>query len=101
MSKTSNIYIRIEPGLKGQAEVVLEQLGIPVSNAVNIFLKQVVLQRGIPFDIKLPDNKPKAVSSLTISELDAELEKGFLDVEKGNMKSAKKVFSDIGKDYGI
>lgn len=70
MAKTTNLYVRLEPGLKEQAESVLEQLGIPVSNVVNIFLKQVVMQRGIPFDVKLPATKPIGVSSLTESELD-------------------------------
>ncbi len=98
MAKTTNIYVRLEPGLKEQAEVVLGQLGIPVSNAVNIFLKQVVMQRGIPFDIKLPTTKPMAVSGLTESELDAELEKGFADLVKGNIKPAAKAFSEIRKD---
>jgi len=101
MAKTSNIYIRLEPGLKEQAESVLGQLGIPVSNAVNIFLKQVVLQRGIPFDVKLPAAKPIGISSLTESQLHEELEKGYADFKKGNTKPAAKVFSDIRKDYGI
>lgn len=43
MAKTTNIYVRLEPGLKEQAEAVLQKLGIPVSNAVNIFFKQVVM----------------------------------------------------------
>ena len=101
MAKTTNIYVRLEPGLKEQAESVLEQLGIPVSNAVNIFLKQVVMQRGIPFDVKLPATKPIAVTSLTEAELNAELEKGFSDLVQGNTKPASKAFSDIRRDYGI
>lgn len=101
MAKTTNIYIRLEPGLKEQAESVLGQLGIPVSNAVNIFLKQVVMQRGIPFDVKLPSIKPVGVSALTESELNEELEKGYMDFVQGNTKPAKKAFSDIRKDYGI
>ena len=101
MAKTTNLYVRLEPGLKEQAEAVLGQLGIPMSNAVNIFLKQVVMQRGIPFDVKLPATKPIEVSSLTESELDAELEKGFADLARGNTKPAAKAFSDIRKDYGI
>ncbi|KNY24759.1 hypothetical protein [Pseudobacteroides cellulosolvens] len=52
-------------------------------------------------EIKLPATKPKDVSELTESELDAELEKGFTDLVKGNIKPASKVFSDIHKDYGI
>ena len=101
MAKTTNLYVRLEPGLKEQAETVLGQLGIPVSNAVNIFLKQVVMQRGIPFDVKLPATKPVGVSGLTESELNAELEKGFADWLRGNTKPAEKAFSEIHKDYGI
>ena len=101
MAKTTNLYIRLEPGLKEQAETVLEQLGIPVSNAVNIFLKQVVMHRGISFDVKLPATKSVGVSGLTESELDAELEKGFADLVRRNTKPAEKAFSDIRRDYGI
>ena len=38
----------IDPELKNQAESVLGQLGIPMSNAIGLFLRQVVLQQGIP-----------------------------------------------------
>lgn len=62
MAKTTNLYVRIEPGLKEQAEAILVQLGIPVSSAVNIFLKQVIMQRGIPFDVKLLTTKPVEIS---------------------------------------
>ena len=77
------------------------QLGIPVSNAVNIFLKQVVMQRGIPFDVKLPATKPLGASGLTETELNAELEKGYADFVQGNTKSFEKAFSDIRRDYGL
>jgi DNA-damage-inducible protein J len=62
MPRTSNIYVRIEPEIKKQAETVLEQLGIPMSNAIGLFLRQVVLQQGIPFDMKLRVNKQKEMS---------------------------------------
>ena len=54
MSKTSSVFARVEPEIKEQAEQVLDQLGIPMSNAIGLFLNQVVLQRGIPFEVKLP-----------------------------------------------
>ena len=38
--KTSNIYIRIEPEIKKEAEEILETLGIGASQAVNMFYKQ-------------------------------------------------------------
>ena len=40
---------------EGQAEQVLDRFDILMSNAVGIFLRQVVLQRGISFEMKLPD----------------------------------------------
>lgn len=68
---------------------------------MSIFLKQVVIQRGIPFDVKLPATKPLGVSDLTDQEIDAKLEKGYADFVQGNMKSVEKVFLEIRKDYGI
>ena len=65
MARTSNVFARVEPEIKEQAEQVLDQLGIPMSNAVSMFLRQIVLQRGIPFEVKLPERKPVAFGSLT------------------------------------
>ena len=47
------MFARVEPELKEQAESVLDQLGIPMSNAVGMFLRQIVLQKGIPFEMKI------------------------------------------------
>ena len=58
MARTSNVFARVEPEIKEQAERVLDQLGIPMSNAVGMFLRQVVLQQGIPFEMKLPKKAP-------------------------------------------
>ena len=46
-ARTANVFARVEPELKEQAESVLDQLGIPMSNAVGMFLRQIVLQKGI------------------------------------------------------
>jgi DNA-damage-inducible protein J len=101
MSRTSNIFARIEPELKEQAESVLSQLGIPMSNAIGLFLRQVVLQRGIPFDMKLPQHKPVALASLSEAEFNAEIEKGFADMTAGRMRPAVDVFADLQRDYGV
>lgn len=54
MAKTANLYVRIEREVKEEAESILESLGIPVSSAINMYFKQIILQRGIPFAVKLP-----------------------------------------------
>ena len=102
MSRTSNIYARIEPELKEQAEAVLEKLGIPMSNAIGLFLRQVVLQRGIPFDMKLPSlSKPLAFGSLSEDEFNAEIEKGFAGLAEGRIVSAESVAERMRRDYNI
>ena len=55
-TKSANLYARIEPDVKEQAEGILAALGIPASNAINMFYKQIILQRGLPFELKSPEN---------------------------------------------
>ena len=101
MSKSANLYVRIEPEIKEQAEKILSTLGIPASNAIYIFYKQIILQRGLPFEVKIPDNTPTDISMLGVEELHAELEKGYADVKAGRIKDAKTAFAEIRKDYGL
>lgn len=101
MAKSANLYARIEPEVKEQAESILEALGIPASNAITMFYKQIILQKGLPFDVKLPTAKHIDISTISDAELNCELEKGFADAESGRTKDAKKVFDGIRKDYGV
>ncbi|MCL2882542.1 MAG: type II toxin-antitoxin system RelB/DinJ family antitoxin [Coriobacteriia bacterium] len=101
MSRTANVFARIEPEIKEQAEDVLGQLGIPMSNAIGLFLRQVVLQRGIPFEMKLPSKKPLALGMLSEAEFNAEIEKGFADIAAGRVRPADEVFAEIQRDYGL
>ena len=100
-AKSANLYARIEPDVKEQAESILSALGIPASNAINMFYKQIILNRGLPFEVKIPMARPVDVSKLSEAELNAELEKGYADMTAGRTKPAKQVFADIRKDYGI
>ena len=101
MAKSANLYVRIEPEIKEQAEKILSTLGIPASNAINMFYKQIILQRGLPFEVKIPDRTPTDISMLGTDELHTELEKGYADMKAGQTKDARTVFSDIRKDYGL
>lgn len=100
-AKSANLYARIEPDVKEQAESILSTLGIPASNAINMFYKQIILNRGLPFEVKIPTSKPLNVANLSVNELNAELEKGYADMVSGKTKPARQAFEDIRKDYGI
>jgi len=49
------ITTRVDPDLKADAEKVLSKLGISTTEAINLFLSQVRLRRGLPFDVKIPN----------------------------------------------
>ena len=55
MSKNTNINIRTTEDIKKNAGIILTGLGLNMSSAVNLFLKQVINYRGIPFDLRLPN----------------------------------------------
>lgn len=101
MARTSNVFARVEPEVKEQAEMVLNQLGIPMSNAVGMFLRQVVIQRGIPFEMKLPANKPLDMSQMTKEQFDAEIQKGITDIENSRVYSADEVEEEMHRLYGV
>ena len=101
MAKTANLYARIEPDVKEQAESILAALGIPVSNAINMFYKQIILQRGIPFEMKLPETKVVDMSRLSAQEFDDELEKGYQAMLDGQTKPAGQVFDELRKNYDL
>lgn len=61
MSKTTMIHARIEPNLKQEAEAMLSSLGLNMTQAITLFLQQVRFQRGLPFEVKLPNSATEAI----------------------------------------
>ena len=59
------IHVRVSDELKANVESILRDLGITLSYAVNMYLKQIEAKRGIPFDVVLPSQeKSKEVEML-------------------------------------
>lgn len=57
MQKTEQINVRIKPEIKADAETVFHNLGITPTQAITMFYKQVSLQKGIPFEVKVPNQE--------------------------------------------
>ncbi len=55
MSKTATIRTRIEPSLKTEVEDILAQLGLTASETVHLLYRQIQLQRGLPFEVRIPN----------------------------------------------
>lgn len=100
MAKSANLYARIEPDLKENAEAILNVLGISASSAITMFYKQIVMHNGIPFELKIP-NHPLDINKITEDEFNKEIEKGLQDVENGNTIPAQEVFASIRNKYDV
>jgi len=87
MPKSASVYTRVEPEIKVQAEQILSKLGIPMANAINLFLHQVVLRKGIPFTVSLPQSLPINYYTLSADQFNVEIEKGFKFEETGTYTS--------------
>jgi DNA-damage-inducible protein J len=79
MPKTASINVRIEPALKERAEQIFAALGVSTSDAIGMFLRQVVLRRGMPFDLSIPNAE-------TIAALE-ELDRGGGEVFHGSTRA--------------
>jgi DNA-damage-inducible protein J len=56
MSKSAFLTARIEPKLKARASRVLAKVGVSTTDAITMFLRQVVLRGGLPFDVRAPNS---------------------------------------------
>lgn len=102
MARTSNVFARVEPELKEQAEQVLSQLGIPMSNAVSMFLRQVVLQRGIPFEMKLPKEPPLVYGKADESPTGRlRWKRAWRIFALGGRMTPRRSWTSCGGDYGL
>ncbi len=64
--ESTNLNIRTDKEVKAQAEQIFEALGLNMTSAVNVFLRQVIRERGIPFEVKL--NVPNETTVAAIRE---------------------------------
>jgi addiction module RelB/DinJ family antitoxin len=78
MEKTTTLNLRINPDVKRRAEDVLSQLGIPMSTAIDIYLKQISMSGGIPFSVTLPKG-PASINAdlMTTDEIHEKLMEGY------------------------
>lgn len=82
MAKTNTLHIRIEPEIKVSVENTLKQLGLSTTDAVNIFLRQVILTGGLPFDIKLPNPNFETITAMEEAKTVSKTGKGYTSIDE-------------------
>lgn len=101
MANSSAVYVRMDPTLKEAAEDILAQLGITSSGAVQMLYKQIVLHRGLPFSLTLPDDRPVAIGGMSHTQIDEELSKGMESLKSGVRYSADDVNQELAREFDL
>ena len=81
---TTNISIRMDTDLKAQADALFSELGMNLSTAFNIFVRQSLREGGIPFDISIGQPNKESAAALLEAERIARdpAVKGYTDLDK-------------------
>ena len=83
-SKTATARALLDPEIKKEAEKILKTLGLSVSKSFELYYRQVIAQRGLPFELHVPNEK-------TMKAID--------DSRQGKGKrfsSTRELFDDLG-----
>lgn len=97
-TRTANVTARVEPEIKEQAEAVMERLGLPVSTAINMFYRQIILWNGLPFRPSIPYSAPKALDEMSKEEFDAKLSRGLEQAKAGEGVQADEFFDSLKEE---
>lgn len=109
--KSANVSVRVEPEVKKEAEKIISDLGITASAAINLFYKQIILRKGIPFDLVIPetangDETGGAVpggkqgqlrwsQEMPKEDFDLMMEKGLSQARNGETLTFEEVFNEL------
>ena len=77
---TTNLNIRIDADFKKQAEDIFRELGLNMSTALTVFLRQTVRSNGIPFDMRLDTPNDETVAAIEDVRLGRNLNGPFSSV---------------------
>jgi len=100
MTKNTTLHIRVNENVKARAENTLDVLGISLSEAVNMFLSQIPLVGGLPFDVKVPE-APECVMVRSKEELYEKLNVGMEQIKEGKVIDADVVMARLKDTHGF
>lgn len=93
-TKTANILARVEPEVKARAESIMAQLGVPASVVINMLYKQIVMTKGIPFSLSVP-NAPIGRDEMDAATFDSMMQRGLDDAKNNRSRPTAEVFSEL------
>ena len=97
--QTIQVTFRTNESLKKEAETLFERMGLNMTTALNVFLRQAVMEQAIPFQPRA--NSVLDFSKLSEAEKNNEIQKGFDSLEAGRVLSSEQVKQNMKRKYGI
>ena len=104
MAETTNLNIKIDRDLKLRADRLFNEMGMNLTTAVNVFVRQAVLERAIPFQIRRSVGSAGATASIEqrraamqeIRDLLANVDGSSIDLDKMRVERRSKKFEHNG-----
>ena len=92
MEKKATLNLRVNPEVKQNAEAVLTQLGISMSTAVDIYLRQISMVGGIPFPVTVKQ-APDRVNAemMTADQIREKIQRGLDDADAGRVTDLSQI----------
>lgn len=84
MAKTAMTHARLTPEVKEKAEAILKELGITISSAYEMFYRQIIAHKGLPFEVDVPNEET------------VEAMRDARDGKGKKYQSVKAMFEDMG-----
>jgi len=85
MSLNATVKARVDESVKIEVNKILKEIGLNTSEAINIFLKRVIFEKGIPFELKIP-NETTIKAMQEAKNMDGDI--GSLDDIKSETRNA-------------
>jgi DNA-damage-inducible protein J len=87
-TKSGFVHSRIDEDTKEQASLILEKIGLNVSDAIRLFLNQVVMRKGMPFPVCIPN--AETIASMESADSGESLEEVTLDQLRTQFQTERK-----------
>ena len=94
VTKTANMNVRIQEYIKQQAEQILEMIGVPRATAIDMFYRQIILNKGIPFSLTIPKSLP-AQDDMDEKTFNVLMAKGYDQTAQSDSYPIDDVFEEL------
>lgn len=94
MTKTASVNVRIQENIKQQAEQILETIGIPRATAIDMFYRQIILNKGIPFSLTIPKTAP-VYEEMDVSAFNLMMSNGYAEALKDKSEDIHHMFDEL------